>query len=441
MGVDVELNVKKLTLLYWKSFFDRNALGLFFCDDDLTITETVNYDKSTTSEIPHTEYKYSTTVRKAIQRLDSVGYTIDRVQSDFESLKMDCLDYWSLLHDLGIDDSCYEEVKEQRIAKHITFRKWKNAVLKYALYEAEHGSILFPSDDKFPEELQPKTECERIVCNSLTDYNAQSFYGCLYQEFDPINTIRVILEGFNGEESIYVDVSEMVGWTYESIDDMRIGEPTEKTIVLVEGTSDKRILEFALKHIYPHLYNLYYFMDFEYAKGKNRPGGVDAISNNMKAFIASRLKSKFIAIFDNDTVGSQAKERLCYEIGNIPDNCRILTYPDIKLAKRYPTIAVNGKIVTDNINGRACSIELYLPSELIKTSYGDYLPIEWGSRVQCNIGKEKLVAYQGVISDKDNIKNRCFELTDQIDSGTLPFHIDEWENMKKLIDAIVNAFK
>ena len=440
MGVNVDLKVGKLSLWYWKSFFDRGILGLFFTDDDLKITENVKYDESDVDEIPHTQYRYSTTVRNAIQRLDSIGYTLKSVQSDFELYKYDCLDYRSLLYNLGVDYDYYDEIKKQRIDKYVTFRKWKNAVLKYSHYEATHGAIPLFREDAFPPQLKPKTECDRIVCNSLKDYDSQSFFGCLYQEFDPINTIRVILESFHADEILYVDITEMVGWTYESIDDMRIGEPTEKTIVLVEGTSDKSILEFALKHIYPHLFNLYYFMDFEYAKGKNRPGGVDAISNNMKAFIASRLKSKFIAIFDHDTVGSQAQKRLCNEIGVLPNNCRILTYPDIKLAKRYPTIGANGKTVLDNINGRACSIELYLPDYLIKADNGDYLPIEWGNRVQCNIGKEKLIAYQGVISDKDSIKDKCFKLINQIESGTLQFSLSEWSKMKCLIDAIIKAF-
>ena len=441
MGVHVELKLKELSLLHWKSYFDRDRLGIFFTDEDLSVSEGSKYDKADAEESSHTEYIYSTTVRKAIQRLDSIGYTLGRVQSDFENSKMECLNCWNILHNMRVNDNRYDEVMAQRIDKYVTFKKWKNAVLKYAHFEANHGSILFCSDEEIPEQLKPKTECERIVYNSLRDYHSESFYGCLYQEFDPINTIRLILESFSGDETLYIDISEMVGWTYDSIDDMYIGDPREKTIVLVEGTSDKSILEFALKHIYPHLYNLYYFMDFEYAEGKNRPGGVDAISNNMKAFIASRLKSKFIAIFDNDTVGCQAKERLCYEIGSLPDNCRVLTYPDIKLAKHYPTIAVNGKIVLDNINRRACSIELYLPDYFLRTSNGDYSPIEWENRVQCKIGKEKRIAYQGVISDKDSIKARCFKSIKEIDDGKLQFCIDEWSNMKILIDTIIDAFK
>ena len=41
------------------------------------------------------------------------------------------------------------------------------------------------------------------------------------------------------------------------------------------------------------------------------------IANNMKAFIASRLKANFIALFDNDTIGVQKKRQLENEIKTI----------------------------------------------------------------------------------------------------------------------------
>lgn len=37
MGANVDLMVGKLSLLYWKSYFDRYTLGLFFTDEDLEI--------------------------------------------------------------------------------------------------------------------------------------------------------------------------------------------------------------------------------------------------------------------------------------------------------------------------------------------------------------------------------------------------------------------
>ena len=87
MGVDVELKVQNLSLLYWKSYFDKNALGLFFTDNDLVITENVKYDAEDSDEEPHTEYKYSTTVQKAISRLDCLGYTIKNAELEFNKNK------------------------------------------------------------------------------------------------------------------------------------------------------------------------------------------------------------------------------------------------------------------------------------------------------------------------------------------------------------------
>lgn len=439
MGADVNLQVKELSLLYWKSYFDKETLGLFFTDDDLVVNKNFKYDDTDEDEEPHTQYKYSTTVGKALDRLNSAGYTLKKIEKEFNLKKSVCLDYWNLLNDLNIDDDKLDEVQEERMAKYVSFIKWQNAVWKYASYGLENGIYLFWKDD-IPIELKPKNECDKLVYHSLTDHNAESLYGCLVEEFDPINTIRLILEKCEKNTELYVDITEMIGWTYGSIEDMRIGEPIEKNIVLVEGTSDKSILEFALKNIYPHLYNLYYFMDFEYAKDKNRQGGVDAISNNIKTFITSKLKTKFIAIFDNDTIGKQAKERLLFEIKSLPDNCRLLTYPDISLCKRYPTIATTGKILFDNINGRASSLELYLPLHIIKQTNGTLPPIEWESRVRCKVGQKELVDYQGVIATKGEIKDRFVEYKKQIEKGSSTFIIEEWGNMKTLLDEIIFAF-
>ena len=59
-------------------------------------------------------------------------------------------------------------------------------------------------------------------------------------------------------------------------------------------------------------------------------------------------------------------KRLMFDIGDLPENIRVISYPNIQRANRYPTVGMNGKVVLDNVNGRACSIELYLPDFLKK---------------------------------------------------------------------------
>lgn len=439
MGADVCLHIKDLLLLYWKSYFDKATLGLFFTDDDLIINENAKYDIS--DEETYTQYKYSTSIQKAIDRLNAAGYTLKAIEEEFNQQKENFLDYFSLLYDLKIDYDKYDEQIEKRVKKYITFRKWVNSVKKYSQYRLTNRLNYNKYHDKtIPEKIRPKNESDRLVLNSISERDSDSYYGCLYEEFDPINTIRIILENCNKEDEIEVDITEMVGWTYNSIDEMRLGDVVEKNIVLVEGTSDKSILEFALKHIYPHLSNLYYFMDFEYAKDKNRKGGVDALSNNIITFITSKLKGRFIAIFDNDTVGVQAKEKLLENLGNLSENFRILNYPNIKFAKSYPTISTNGKIILDNINGRACSIELYLPEFFLRNQENVLAPIHWESYVKCKINENYLADYQGVITAKEEIKDNFLKYKKELEQGTKKFDINEWSNMKVLLDTIIMAF-
>lgn len=437
MGVDVELKVQNLSLLYWKSYFDKNALGMFFTDNDLVITENVKYDAEDSDEEPHTEYKYSTTVQKAISRLDCLGYTIKNAELEFNKNKYRCLDYFGVIYHLKKSFDDYDEIQEERTRKYVTFSKWCNSVWKYARYGLENGLYLHFKDEYDPC-LTPKTECDRIVFKSLKR-GENSYFGCLYDEFNPIYTIRIILEKCDPNDELSVDISEMVGWTYSSIDEMRLEEPNEKTIVLVEGTNDKAILEFALQNIYPHLYDLYYFMDFELDLGKKRKGGADAILINLKAFVYSKLRSRFIGIFDNDTAGKHAMKRLMFDIGDLPENIRVISYPNIQRANRYPTIGMNGKTVLDNINGRACSIELYLPDFLLKNGM-DYPPIEWESRMKTKIGNEEIQEYQGAVSHKTEIESNFKEYKKAIEKGKEVFDANDWSEMKKLLDSIIYAF-
>ena len=94
----------------------------------------------------------------------------------------------------------------------------------------------------------------------------------------------------------------------------------------------------------------------------------------------------------------------------------------------------------DNINGKACSIELYLPDSLIKTN-GEYFPIEWVSRKKIKEidGRDKSL-YQGIISEKDTIKDKFHELRKAVESGKQLFILEEWNRMQILLNTIVFAF-
>ena len=181
-------------------------------------------------------------------------------------------------------------------------------------------------------------------------------------------------------------------------------------------------------------------MDFSDESGGKRDGVTSYVIKNLKTFYFSKIRANFIAIFDNDAEGYSSKCSLLNEIKNWPANFRILLYPEITMFHKYPTIAPNGKIVPDDINKKAASIELYLPDSIIKTG-GNYYPIEWVSRKRIrNKNNVEEALYQGVISYKDDIKHKFHEMRNKIERGDEVFKTEEWKNMKKLLETIVFAF-
>lgn len=439
MSEYADIRIKGLSLFSFRNYLIDDIVSLFFTKDDLMVTPNCKIDlEDEESDEEYTQYLYKTTVRKAKERLDALGFGVTNFEKIFNEKKIDAIDYDSFLYHSRVDLEDIEEETQKRIQKRITFKKWKNAMHKIVSYELENDNVSWHNEKP---EIEITTECDKIIYHSLSSDYSESFYGLHCDIIHIAFIYRLILESCNLDEEIVLDFTYLQYWADDCIPKaLSATEDIEKIIVLVEGTSDKDILEFSMKNIYPHLSDLFYFMDFDDASGAKRDGGTSFVIKNLKTFYFSKIKSKFIAIFDNDAEGYSSKCTLLNEIKHWPDNFRILLYPDTKMFYKYPTLAPNGKIMTDNICRKACSIEMYLPDEIIKVN-GEYLPIEWESRKKVRIsnGCEKSL-YQGVISQKNDVKEKFHELRKAIENGQKPFLLKDWQNMKQLLDTIVFAF-
>lgn len=438
MSEYAEISIKKLSLYWFRNYLNSDIVSLFFSNEDLNVTSECMKDLEDEDFMEYTSYIYKTTVLKAKERFDALGYGIDNLERIFNTNMLQAIDCSVFLYHLNVDFDDYEEIAKERIRKNVSFKKWKNAMNKIITYELENGNIRW---NETLSNLSIKTECEKIIFHSLQDDNAESFYA-LYTEMIPEPYVfRLILESCVNDDEILLDFSNLKNWADDCIPKaLSATGNIEKIIVLVEGTSDKDILEYSMKRLYPHLADLFYFMDFEDNYGGKRDGGTSYVVKNLKTFYFSKLSSKFIAIFDNDAEGYQSKCTLLTEIKNWPNNFRILHYPEIKLFRSYPTLAPNGTIIADDINRKACSIELYLPDSIIKED-GEFYPIEWESRKKIkNIDGKEEALYQGVISQKDVIKKKFHELRKAIDKGEKIFVDEEWHRMKQLLDTIIFAF-
>ena len=443
MSEYADIVVKKLSLAWFRNYVNSQIVSLFFTKNDLCITENCKVDCDEEDSDEFTQYIYKTTVKKAKERLDAQGFSVVQFEKQFLEKKLYALDYTEFLLHLGIDYDEHEEKIKERSDKYVSFTKWKNAVHKIISYELENGNIQ-PYDSDYP--IRVSTECDKIIYHSLKGPGNEAFYGLILEHIDIAYIYRLILESCDDGDEIRLDFSSLQYWDDDCITKaLAATDEVEKVLVLVEGTSDKDILEFAMKQIYPHLYDLFYFIDFSDTNGNKREGGTSYIVKNMKTFYYSKLKAKFIAIFDNDAEGYQSwcglmSEAKKWPEKKWPENFRILQYPDSKLFYKYPTLAPNGKVLKDDISKKACSIELYLPDEVIQDN-GEYFPIEWEARKKIKVPDETLIVlYQGVISQKDEIKKKFHALRKAIGNGKKSFVVEDWGRMKQLLDTMVFAF-
>lgn len=122
-------------------------------------------------------------------------------------------------------------------------------------------------------------------------------------------------------------------------------------------------------------------------------GSTNYLTHYLKAFIAAGIRNRIIALYDNDSAG--LSEIKVLKNIPIPSNVRIMHLPDLEMCLHYPTIGPGGSSI-DNINGRACSIEMFLGKDILKKS-GEYEPVRWKSYI------DKVDAYQGEIVSKSEV--------------------------------------
>jgi hypothetical protein len=200
-------------------------------------------------------------------------------------------------------------------------------------------------------------------------------------------------------------------------------------VILTEGSSDKQILENALRILYPHLYHYYSFIDFDLA---NMPGSAGHLLNMVKAFVTTGVNRRTIAIFDNDTAGHEALRQLA----KVPlaEDIKVMTLPRLDLAACYPTVGPQGRINID-INGLACSIELYLGRNILENVTGELSPIRWGGLMP-GTGR-----YQGEIQNKTDIQEKYLRLLSDVESNPELMKTHDWCGIKLVLESIFDQFR
>ena len=180
--------------------------------------------------------------------------------------------------------------------------------------------------------------------------------------------------------------------------------------------------------MYPHLADYFHFFDFT---GGNVPGGVGQLANLVRAFAAADVRHRILALFDNDTAAKAALSTL--DLGRLPSNIAVQHYPNLPLARNYPTIGPAGEALMD-VNGLAGSIEIYLGEDVLRKTNGNLSPVQWTGY------DRKVHTYQGEIQDKKKVLDRFWDKLSSCESLPSQSSNHDWDGIRAIIDVMRGAF-
>ena len=332
------------------------------------------------------------------------------------------------------DDTYTERVFESNVCDCLDrLRIFGNTEVKAKSdYEnAKTESELFEIEISYDEYIKFINQC---IYSGKGQYELEEIYSGIERnliEYDfqigqPISSwLYSLLQSLNSDTLIQYDLSFVInnGWVRS---DFMQDLDFKKIIVLTEGKTDTNYIKGTISLLYPHLVSKYHFMDYGEL---SLNGSASYLVHNVKSFIGSGINNKIIALFDNDTAGLKELKNL--KDFKMPDNIRVLSYPDIPLAYNYPTLGPTGK-QNMNVNGLACSIEMYLGEDVLRNLTGEFVPIQWKGF------DASMEAYQGEVLDKRLIQKKFEDkLKAQNENGMISCY---WNEMKVLLECIMTAW-
>lgn len=372
-----------------KSYADDDSLSIFQ-ERDKRVTLYIDPDDGDDAEEQH-RVEYVVTAAQMRDRLDAMGFTLFRAAQSYRgnhAAYVEMHEGW-LEQDrrgVGLGVTSDEEVNA---IKTRGFDWWTAAVAK--LVPLGWSMWRWEDFEHIPES------------KAFHDMDALgSFFS------DDRLFLRAMLDALPNAGTVSLDISYLVGGGYyekeETIcDNARFRWSQSNpvygpTVILTEGKLDSRVLARAFEAISPHLVDFFGFLDFD---GVALPGSTDNLAKLVRAFVGARLSSRIVAVFDNDTAGVEALEALGKL--NLPPNIKAIVLPHNPLATEYPTEGPQGPAIMD-VNGLACSIEMFFGREALTNADGKLIPVRWSGY------NAKMQRYQGAIEAKGNVQVAFFEL-------------------------------
>lgn len=367
---------------------------------------------------------YETTLGVFKDRLELMGFSLEFVRGEFERGKQRELEQME-----SNEESREHYATKSRAIKELTFERWLS---------------IFERSWKFDEKpIQrelgwiPQKDCsmEELLDWYVEDNSYDYPYG--FPNLDLRLFLRIVCEVLPQDSSVIYDLSELID---ESDGDAKeLAEfaeqyldggyaTTRRIIVLTEGRTDQRVIEGSLKLLRPGLQSYFSFLDFETLA---IPGGVIPVLNTLKALVSVGIANRIVALLDNDTAAHSAVQAA--KLGTLPGNVRVVFLPHLPFAESYPTLGPTGMTAMD-INGLACSVELFFGEDVLRAESSELVPIQWKGY------DDKLKRYQGEIMRKADLQ-ALFSRKLEKARDNPDFHAgQDWASMNALVQVLITAF-
>lgn len=373
---------------------------------------------------PHDEtglvpnYEYAAPVSALKRRLELLGYSLEAARLKFDQGLAEQVSFYEEMY--ADDPSMERYARNFRLLRERGFDYWLSIVRE--IFEAERYEYDL-------DRLRDRDADDMAAF--LLDQSGEDFW-LGYPDLDTGNFLRAAMGAVDDEDELVLDITPLVSGGYYE-EDEAVCEATarayvnstvefQKILILTEGKSDTDFLSRALKLLYPEVESYFSFLQFDAVKAE---GGSSALERTVKAFAGAGIGNKIVAVFDNDAAGLAAVDRLRQL--KLPGNIRVRALPDLELARSYPTIGPQGETMAD-INGRACSIELYFGEDILRGP-GGLSPVHWKNM------EERIRQYQGELRDKPELQKRFLEKLGAAERSTALPDVD-WSGFQLIFEMI-----
>lgn len=374
--------------------------------------------------VPTTEYAVSAEAMKL--RLEIMGFTLEKVKQNFEyhiaQVLKDRKDFYG---EDKADDDDRNKLNHITTLKNNGFDGWLKAISHIMAQKLNIWDLPFDRNIE-QDDLYSFMLTYDDIFEDLTLGYPHIGFGYL---------LRGLLETVSPNDELILDLTSLVYSGYYAEDESvcenawqtQINATLEfqKIIILTEGTSDSQYLSRSLNVLYPEVARYFSFLDFDTLKPD---GGSSALEKTVKSFAAAGVNNKLIALFDNDAAGMASVKRLGKK--PLPANVRVLLLPELELGLKYPTLGPQGE-TEENINGRACSIEMYFGTDVLRTENG-YTPISWRNL------EPQINEYQGEIMYKDEVQKRFLKKLTLAEKKGLHLE-DDWSGLRLIFEKVFCA--